>query len=261
MDVSMITPAQARRLIRDEEWTKPTAGMCHGFIQANLVIIPKHMAYDFLLFCQRNPKPCPVIEVTDTGSAVPETVAPEADLRTDLPRYRVYYDGNLHEERLSITSLWKEDFTTFLLGCSFTFEQALLDNGIFIRHIEEKKNVPMYKTNIPCNPAGRFHGPMVVSMRPVKEKDLVRTVQVTSRFPSVHGAPVHIGSPDSIGIHDLNRPDFGDAVTVKEDEVPVFWACGVTPQAIAMQMKPEIMITHAPGHMFITNDKNETYSV
>ncbi|MCI1695016.1 putative hydro-lyase [Aneurinibacillus aneurinilyticus] len=258
---AILTPTEARTLIREGKWNKPTSGMAAGYTQANLAILKKELAFEFLLFCQRNPKPCPVLDVTEAGSPVPQLIAPDADIRTDIPAYRVYKHGELVDEVPDILSYWEDDMVAFLLGCSFTFEQAMLKNNIPVRHIEEDCNVPMYQTNIPCIKAGRFEGPMVVSMRPVPEKDVVRAVQVTSRFPAVHGAPVHVGNPASIGIRDIHRPDFGDSVTIKEGEVPVFWACGVTPQAVAMHMKPEIMITHAPGHMFITDMHEEQYSV
>jgi uncharacterized protein YcsI (UPF0317 family) len=235
--------------------------MAKGYTQANLAILPRSLAFDFLLFCQRNPKPCPFLDVTDPGSPVPSLVAPDASLLTDLPKYRVYRHGELTEEVTSIEHLWREDMVAFLLGCSFTFEKALLENGIPVRHIEQDCNVPMYVTNIECKSAGRFAGPMVVSMRPVPQEQVVRAVQVTSRFPAVHGAPVHIGDPGAIGIQAIDRPDFGDPVPIQGGEVPVFWACGVTPQAVAMQSKPEIMITHAPGHMFITNLRDEQFGV
>ncbi|CEH31403.1 hypothetical protein AM501_16240 [Aneurinibacillus migulanus] len=258
---AILTPTEARALIREGKWNRPTSGMAAGYTQANLAILKKELAFEFLLFCQRNPKPCPVLDVTEAGSPVPKLIAPDADIRTDIPAYRVYRHGELVDEVTDILSYWEDDMVAFLLGCSFTFEQAMLKNDIPVRHIEEDCNVPMYQTNIPCIKAGRFEGPMVVSMRPVPEKDVVRAVQVTSRFPAVHGAPVHVGNPASIGIRDIHQPDFGDRVTVKEGEVPVFWACGVTPQAVAMHMKPEIMITHAPGHMFITDMHEEQYSV
>lgn len=250
-----------RLKIRLGEWTQPTAGLAPGYTQANLVILPKDLAYDFLLFCHRNPKPCPLLEVTDAGSPVPVLTAPEADLRTDVPKYRIYEHGNMVEEATDITYLWKDDFVSFLVGCSFTFEHALMQNDIPVRHIDEGRNVPMYKTNIPSQPAGVFHGDLVVSMRPFSPQDVIRAVQVTSRFPSVHGAPVHVGDPKQIGISDLNLVDFGESVTIKEGEIPVFWACGVTPQAVAMASKPRFMITHSPGHMFITDQKDETYSI
>ncbi len=261
MDITTMNPAEVRAAFRRNEWVRPTAGLAKGFVQANLVVLKKEMAFDFLLFCVRNPKPSPFLDVTEPGSPVPRLVAPEADLRTDLPRYRIYRHGELVEEVTDIQSYWEEDLVAFLLGCSFTFEQALLGNGSPVRHIEEKRNVPMYRTNIPCVPAGRFKGPMVVSMRPIPERDVVRAVQVTSRFPAVHGAPVQIGNPEAIGIRDLSRPDFGDPVTIRKGEVPVFWACGVTPQAVAMEVKPDFMITHAPGHMFITDLRDEQFGV
>jgi uncharacterized protein YcsI (UPF0317 family) len=261
IDVANMTPAAIRLMIRNNELVKPTAGMAKGFAQANLAIMKKELAFDFLLFCQRNPKPCPLLDVTEVGSPVPRLVAPDADIRTDIPKYRVYRHGELTDEVTDIVKYWEDDMVAFVIGCSFTFEYPLMNNGIPVRHIEEKCNVAMYKTNIPCVPAGRFAGPVVVSMRPMPEKDVIRAVQVTSRFPAVHGAPLHIGNPASIGIKDINKPDFGDAVTIKPGEVPVFWACGVTPQAVAMQVKPDIIITHAPGHMFITDKRDEEYGV
>ena len=256
-----MTPTEIRRVIRENKFTSPTAGLAKGFTQANLVILKKELAFDFLLFCQRNPKPCPVLDVTEPGIPIPTIVAKDADLRTDIPKYRIYKNGEIVDEVTDISKYWEDDMVCFLLGCSFTFEYPLIKNEIPVRHIEENCNVPMYKTNIPCVKAGNFQGPTVVSMRPIPEKDIVRAVQITSRFPSVHGAPIHIGNPESIGIKDINKPDFGDMVTIKEGEVPVFWACGVTPQAVAMEVKPEIMITHSPGHMFITNVKEEQFSV
>ncbi|HMM19779.1 MAG TPA: putative hydro-lyase [Selenomonadales bacterium] len=250
-NLAQASPGEIRRLIRQEKITGPTAGMAAGFVQANLAVVPKTLAYDFLLFAQRNPKPCPVLDVTDAGSAEPRQVAPGADLRYDIPKFRIYKAGELVDEVLNLERYWREDMVAFLLGCSFTFETALISAGIPVRHIEENRNVPMYITDIPCVPAGVFHGNMVVSMRPVPQEKVVRSVQATSRFPAVHGAPVHIGDPAAIGIRSVEQPDFGEAVTIRPGEVPVFWACGVTPQAVAMTAKPEIMITHAPGHMFI----------
>lgn len=261
MTISELTPAQAREMIRKGEWTKPTSGMANGYIQTNLAVLPKELAFEFLLFCQRNPKACPIIDVVEEGSAIAALAAPDSNVKTDIPKYRIYRDGKFTEERNEVTDIWTDDMVGFLIGCSFTFEEALLKNGIPIRHIEEGCNVPMYKTSIACTKAGRFEGPTVVSMRPMTEQQAIRAVQVTSRFPSVHGAPVHIGDPSKIGIHDLSQPDFGDAVTVKDGEVPVFWACGVTPQAVAMQVKPSLMITHAPGHMLITDMKNDEFSI
>lgn len=261
IDFAHRKPSDIREMIRRNELIQPTSGMANGYAQANLAILKKEHAFDFLLFCQRNPKPCPILDVTEPGSVIPQLVAPDADIRTDFPKYRIYRHGEFVEEVTDIIKYWEDDMVAFLIGCSFSFEHALLNNGIPVRHIEENCNVAMYKTNIPCVKAGKFEGPMVVSMRPIPEKDIVRAVQVTSRFPSVHGAPVHIGNPESIGIKDIHNPDFGDRVTIKQGEVPVFWACGVTPQAVAMQVKPELMITHAPGHMFITDIRDEKFGV
>jgi uncharacterized protein YcsI (UPF0317 family) len=255
------TPQQVRSMIRQGRWRKPTAGLAPGYVQANLVVLPRELAYDFLLFAQRNPKPCPVIEVTDTGSPEPRLTAPGADLRTDIPRYRIYRDGKLAEEVTDLKAVWTGELVAFLLGCSFSFETALLRAGVPVRHIEEGKNVPMFITSVPCVPAGAFAGPLVVSMRPIPAPLLPRAVQVSGRFPAVHGAPVHVGDPAAIGIRDLGKPDFGDAVSVRPGEVPVFWACGVTPQAVAIQAKPPLMITHAPGHMFVTDLSDEALAV
>jgi len=253
----MAEPCEVRQQIREGKWRQPTAGLAPGFVQANLVILPRDLAFDFLLFAQRNPKPCPVIEVTDVGSSEPKLSAPGADLRTDVPRYCVYRDGALASQVTDLRSVWRDDFVSFLLGCSFTFESALLQAGVPVRHIEEGRNVPMFITSIPCAPAGVFRGPLVVTMRPIPAPLVARAVQISGRYPGVHGAPVHLGDPATIGIRDLQAPDFGDAVTIRPGEVPVFWACGVTPQAVAMQAKPPLMLTHAPGHMFITDLRNE----
>ena len=255
------SPRRLREAFRRGELDRPTSGLAMGQTQANLVVLPRDLAFDFLLFCQRNPKPCPVIEVVEAGSAEPRLTAPGADLRTDLPRYRVFRDGQLTAEVGDITSPWRDDFVSFLLGCSFTFEAALLQAGIELRHIREGKNVAMYKTNVPCTPAGVFHGPLVVSMRPIPAGQVAQAVQVSSAYPAVHGAPVHVGEPSALGIHDLSRPDYGDSVEIAPGELPVFWACGVTPQAVALASRPSIMITHAPGYMFITDQRDEAYRV
>lgn len=248
---------EARQKIREGMWTKPTPGLAYGYTQANLVVLPYKYALDFFIFCQRNTKPCPILDVCEPGKYTPIVTAPTGDIRSDIPKYRIYKNGNLVEEVTDIKKYWSEDLVSFLLGCSFTFEKALEDANIPIRHIEENKNVPMYITNIECKPAGMFNGPMVVSMRPMP-KDLVqKAIDVTSRFPQVHGAPIHYGDPKKIGIEDINKPDFGDSVTIKEGEVPVFWACGVTPQAAIMRVKPDFVITHSPGHMFITDIKED----
>ncbi len=260
-ELASLTPQQIRHRIREGVWRRPTAGLAPGYTQANLAIVPRPLAYDFLLFCQRNPKPCPLLEVLDSGDPEPRDIAPGADLRTDLPRYRVYRKGELVDEVDDIQAYWRDDLVSFLLGCSFTFEHPLLEAGIAMRHIEMDVNVPMFITNRPCQAAGVFQGPMVVSMRPIPYAQVVRAVQITSRFPAVHGAPVHIGDPAVLGIRDVNRPDFGDPVPVAAGEVPVFWACGVTPQAVVMQVKPELVITHAPGHMFISDRRDSDLAV
>lgn len=251
-----MSPQKARELVRGGRITGPTSGMCAGYAQANLVILPRELAYDFLLFTQRNPKSCPVLEVSDTGSRQLRYLAQDADIATDFPRYRIYKKGELAGEFTDVKKFWRDDFVSFLIGCSFSFESALLDAGLPVRNIEENCNVPMYKTNIACTPAGIFCGSMVVSMRPLPREQVAEAVLVTGQMPRVHGAPIHIGDPEAIGITDITRPDFGDSVTVREGEVPVFWPCGVTPQNVVMNVKPEIVITHSPGHMFITDVKN-----
>jgi len=260
-NVRQLTPKELRDLIRKGKWDKTTAGLAMGYAQANLVILPEKYAFDFLLFCQRNPKPCPLLEVLEPGEFMTRFLSLDADIRTDIPRYHIYQKGELQKTVKEIKSLWKPDFVSFLLGCSFSFEEAMLRANIPVRHIEENKNVPMYITSIPCKSAGVFHGPMVVTMRPLPSDKLTRAVQITSRYASVHGAPIHIGDPSTIGIKDLRKPDFGDPVTIKRREVPAFWACGVTPQAVVMKTKPELCITHSPGRMFISDLLNEELAV
>ena len=263
MQVSTLpaTPSDVRQLIRANELVQPTAGMAPGHIQANLAILPRDAAFDFLLFCQRNPRPCPLLEVIEAGDTEPRVFAPGADIRTDIAKYRVYEHGEMTAEVSNITDFWRDDLVSFLLGCSFSFESALITAGIEMRHIERCVNVSMFITNIPTTSAGAFSGPTVVSMRPIPREQIVRAVQVTSRFPAVHGAPVHIGDPAAIGISDVSQPDLGDPAEFKEGEVPVFWACGVTPQAVAMNSKPPLMITHSPGYMFITDKQDEDMAV
>ncbi|WP_075035101.1 putative hydro-lyase [Halobacillus dabanensis] len=251
-------PSDIRMSFRTEENTGTTSGMCEKYTQANLVTLPKAYAFDFLLFCMRNPKPCPLVEVMEAGQTVPKVA--EADIRTDLPRYRIYRDGKFTEEVLNISDVWQEDFVTFLIGCSFTFEQALLDEGIPLFHQVQKKVVPMFDTTIPLETAGIFKGNMVVSMRAVPNELVQRALSISDRFEQSHGSPVHIGDPEEIGITDLQKPDYGEAVDFDPAKVtPVFWACGVTPQNAALQAKPTIMITHAPGHMLITDQMDANY--
>ena len=243
-------------MIREGKIEGPTSGMCAGYAQANLVILPKELAYDFLLFTQRNPKSCPILEVSDVGSRKLHYIADDADIATDIPKYRIYRQGELEGEYGNVEDFWQDDFVSFLIGCRFTFESALLDAGLPVRHIEEHCNVPMYKTNIPCTPAGVFEGNMVVSMRPLPYDQVAEAVMVTGEMPRVHGAPIHIGDPEVIGIIDIDQPDFGDRVTIRDGEVPVFWPCGVTPQNVIMNVRPDLVITHSPGHMLITDVKN-----
>ena len=252
----ILVPTEVRKLIREEKITGPTSGMCPGYAQANLVVLPKEYAYDFLLFTPRNPKSCPILEVSQAGDRLLRKIAPGADIATEIPRYRIYENGVMTGEYTNVESFWREDLVSFLIGCSFSFESELLEAGIEVRHISMGCNVPMYITNIECEPAGIFSGKMVVSMRPIPYGQLVKAVTVTEQMPKVHGTPIHIGDPSVIGIRDVNRPDFGDAVPIKPGEVPVFWCCGVTPQSVVMNVKPSFCITHAPGHMLITDVKN-----
>lgn len=261
LDMRGMDAREVRARIRAGEYAGPTAGLASGFAQANLVVLPGEYAFDFLKFCVRNPKPCPVLEVTEAGSPEPVVTAPGADLRTDVPRYRVYEHGELVEEPLDIRHLWRDDLVAFLTGCSFTFEAALLAAGLRIAHVEQGRNVPMYVTSRECVPSGPFAGPVVVSMRPYRPDELPLVVGASGRYPAMHGAPVHVGDPEALGIKDLAEPEFGDSVEIEEGQLPVFWACGVTPQAVAMQAKPPMVITHSPGHMFVTDRRHSEYEV
>ena len=256
MNYSNALPSEVRKLIRNGEITGQTSGMCNGYAQANLCILPKEQAYDFLLFCMRNPKPCPILEVGDCGSPLIKSMASGANVCIDFPKYRIWKNGVLEKEVCDISDYWQDDFVYFLIGCSFSFEAELLEAGIPVRHIEEGKNVPMFNTSIKLESAGAFSGNMVVSMRPIPNDLVVKAVNVTAAMPRVHGAPIQIGCPEQIGIKNINLPDYGDSVTINSNEVPVFWPCGVTPQNAVMNSKPPIAITHAPGHMFITDVKN-----
>jgi uncharacterized protein YcsI (UPF0317 family) len=256
-DTAQLSPANAREAFRSGTVT-PTAAWAYGYAQANLVTVPVDWAYDVLLFAQRNRHACPVLDVTDPGS--PRTsLAAGADLRTDIPRYRVWRDGVLVDEPSDVTTVWRDDLVSFLLGCSFTFDNALREAGVPLRHVEGGTNVPMYRTNRSCRSAGRLRGPLVVSMRPVRADLIPTAVQVTAQMPDMHGAPVHVGDPTGLGIADLNVPDYGGPVEIRDGEIPVFWACGVTPQAALEMSAPPFAITHAPGHMFITDMPDTTY--
>lgn len=254
-DYRNMRPEEAWKKIRSGEIDYPTAGMCGGYAQANLVILPREYAEDFKEFTEKNPKPCPVLEILD-GSPLVHDMGEGANIATDIPRYFIYRNGVKTDEVTDISAYWQEDFVGFLIGCSFSFEEALLEAGIDVRHISMGCNVPMYKTNMECEKAGVFEGPLVCSMRPMTPENAKKAAEITGRYPNVHGAPVHMGDPAQIGISDIDSPDYGDSVEIRDGEIPVFWACGVTPQAAVERAKPPIVITHAPGHMFITNVKN-----
>jgi len=255
-----LLPHELRTLIRNGRWRTPTTGLAPGYVQGNLVMLPKSQAFSFLLFCMRNPKPCPVLDVLEAGEWEPK-IAPGADLRTDIPRYRIYRKGEFKEEALEVTNVVHNDLVSFLFGCSFSFESALQSAGVPVRNLEEECNVSMYITNRPCIPAGPFTSPLVVSMRPMKREQAIRAIQVTTRFHLTHGAPVHMGSPEEIGIADLHKPDFGDPVTILPDEIPVFWACGVTTTLAAISADLPLVITHSPGHMFVSDLRDETLTL
>ncbi|MFW2450861.1 putative hydro-lyase [Staphylococcus cohnii] len=246
-------PSILRKMISKGERTGHTSGMAKGYVQANVVILPSAYAYDFLKFCFRNPKTCPLLDVSEIGSTSFPTYGKDANITNEVAQYKVYRYGELVESPTDIAHLFNDDMVSFLIGCSFTFEHALLDAGLPIRHIEEEHNVPMYITNIPAASSGHFSGNITVSMRPMTMQQAIKATEITTHFKNVHGTPIHIGNPSEIGIENITNPDFGEPVTIKENEVPVFWGCGVTPQSVALDAKPELMITHAPGHMFITD--------
>ena len=255
------TGLEARLAIRSGEWTGPTSGLAPGYVQGNLAILPSALASDFLRFCQLNPKPCPVLAVGSPGDPHLPSLAEDLDIRTDLCRYKVFRNGELVDEPTDLKKHWRDDLVIFALGCSFSFEDALIQDGIELRHITCGSTVPMYRTSIPTTAAGPFHGPLVVSMRPLKPADAIRAVQITTRFPAVHGAPVHLGMPEQIGIKDIMKPDWGDPPEMKSGEMPVFWACGVTPQSVVATVKPEFCITHYPGTMLVTDRKNSEFAI
>jgi uncharacterized protein YcsI (UPF0317 family) len=251
------TTQSVRRRIRAREHTDHTAGLADGFVQSNICILPKAWADEFMLYCQRNPKPCPLLTVSDVGDPMLPELGEDVDIRTDVPAYCVFRDGELVEQVNDISHLWRDDLVTFALGCSFSFEAALLEAGIRLKHIARGESVSMYVTNIDTARAGRFHGKLIVSMRPMTPSNAIRAVQVTSRFPRVHGAPVHLGAPSLIGIEDLAKPYLGIGTTeVAPDELPVFWACGVTPHSAIQSARPPFSITHKPGHMLVTDLRN-----
>jgi uncharacterized protein YcsI (UPF0317 family) len=246
----------ARLAIRGGDHAGPTSGLAPGYVQGNLAILPDALARDFLRFCQLNPKPCPLLASSSPGDWRLPALGDDLDIRTDLPRYRVWRDGRIVDEPTDIMDWWRDDLVSFVIGCSFSFEEPLVEAGIELRHITRNCAVSMYRTSIETKPAGPFHGPMVVSMRPMKPADAIRAIQITTRFPSVHGAPVHIGKPELIGIRDLAKPDYGDPLPINDDEIPVFWACGVTPQSVIATVKPDFCITHYPAAMLVTDRRN-----
>ena len=244
---------EVRRFIRSGQYTGQTAGLSPGYLQGNLAVLPSACALDFLRFCQRNPKPCPLVGVSDTGNPAIPALGHDLDIRTDLPGYNIYHDGKLRDQRRDITELWNEDLVAFVLGCSFSFEEALMAEGIPVRHIDHGRTVSMYRTSVQTIPAGPFSGEMIVSMRPMLPADAIRACVITSRFPHAHGAPIHVGDPAAIGVKDINSPDWGDRTVFKDQEIPVFWACGVTTQIAIQSAKIPVCITHTPGHMLVTD--------
>ncbi len=249
-------PRAARRAIRGGAHTSHTAGIAPGYVQGNLCILSREYAQDFQTFCERNPKPCPLLAVSAPGDPRLPALAEDLDIRTDVPSYRVFRDGEPVGDVPDIRHLWRDDLVAFVLGCSFSFEEALIEAGVPVRHVAQGKNVPMYLTSIDTVPAGPFRGKLVVSMRAFTPANAIRAIEITSRYPRVHGAPVHIGKPELIGIQDLDRPWVGDATEVHDDELPVFWACGVTPQSVVRNARPPLCITHTPGHMVVTDLTN-----
>ena len=254
-------PAELRAAIRAGKFRTHTSGQCPGYAQANLAVLPQAFAAEFLRFCQMNPKPCPLLGVSDPGDGRIPALGENLDVRTDIGGYFVFRDGEMVEEVADLKAVWREDMVAFAIGCSFSFEEALVEGGISLRHFEQGCNVAMYRTNVQTTPAGRFGGPTVVSMRPMKPAAAIRAIQITSRFPNVHGAPIHFGDPAAIGIRDIAKPDFGDAVEIRADEVPVFWACGVTPQSAIRAARPPLSFTHKPGCMLATDLRNSQLAV
>ena len=249
-------PTEARKIIRENKYTEQTAGTAYKYVQGNLCILPSKYASDFESFCKKNPKPCPLIGIGIKGDPSLKDLG-DIDIRTDVPQYRIWKKGELIDEPLDIKKYWNEDLVTFILGCSMSFELPLIEAGLKMQHIENNTIVPMYQTSIECETAGQFSGKMVVSMRPLNAKDAIKSIEISSKFPAVHGAPIHLGNPDEIGIKDIMEPEFGDPPrTLKKEEMPVFWACGVTPQSILEKSKPDFCITHSPGKMLITDKLN-----
>jgi uncharacterized protein YcsI (UPF0317 family) len=252
----MRRPAEIRRAIRAGQYRKHTSGLAPGYVQGNVCILPAEYAGDFREFCERNPKPCPVLAVSEPGDPRLPALGKDLDIRTDVPRYRVFRNGTAVEDVPDVRDLWRDDLVAFVLGCSFSFEEALTEAGLPLRYVEQGRNVPMYRTSVDTVPAGRFRGKLVVSMRPFRPADAIRAIEITSRYPRVHGSPVHVGLPEMIGIENLAQPWAGDPTEVRADELPVFWACGITPQSVVLEARPSLCITHSPGHMLVTDLTN-----
>ena len=252
----MNDPRAVRRAIRAGRHSRHTAGLARGHVQGNVCILPREYAADFLAFCRANPKPCPVLAVSEPGDPRLPALGEDLDIRTDVPAYRIFRNGKQEEDVSNLMELWRGDLVTFVLGCSFSFEEALMAAGLPLRYVEQGRNVPMYRTSVDTVPAGRFRGKLVVSMRPFKPADAIRAIEITSRYPRVHGAPIHMGFPEMIGIKNLAQPWAGDPTEVREDELPLFWACGITPQSVVLDARPSLCITHCPGHMLVTDLKN-----
>jgi len=250
-------PREVRRAIRERRHTGHTAGLAPGYVQGNVCILPREYAEDFRVFCERNPKPCPLLAQSEPGNPRLSALGEDLDIRTDVPAYRVFRHGKHEKDVSHLRDLWRDDLVTFILGCSFSFEEALMAAGLGLRYVEQGRNVPMYRTSVDTEPSGRFRGKLVVSMRPFRPADAIRAIEITSRYPRVHGAPVHIGFPEKIGIDDLKKPWAGDPTEVRADELPLFWACGITPQSVVLDAKPSLCITHSPGHMLVTDLQNK----
>ena len=257
----MDDPREVRRAIREGRHRSHTAGLARGYVQGNVCILPREYAGDFRAFCERNPKPCPLLAASAPGDPRLPTLGEGIDIRSDVPRYRIFRNGVYEGELTDLRGLWRDDLVTFILGCSFSFEEALMKAGLTLRYVEQGRNVPMYRTSVDTVPAGPFRGKLVVSMRPFRPAEAIRAIEITSRYPRVHGSPVHIGRPDLIGIDDLGRPWAGDPTEMREDELPLFWACGITPQSVVLEAKPELCITHSPGHMLVTDFENASLAL
>jgi uncharacterized protein YcsI (UPF0317 family) len=256
----MDNPRDIRRAIRARRHTGHTAGVARGYVQGNVCILPQEYADDFRAFCERNPKPCPLLAVSEPGDPRLPALGEDLDIRTDVPAYRIFRNGKQEEDVADLLALWRSDLVTFVLGCSFSFEEALMEAGLPLRYVEQGRNVPMYRTSIDTVPAGRFRGKLVVSMRPFKPAHAIRAIEITSRYPRVHGSPIHLGFPEKIGIENLARPWAGDPTEVRDDELPLFWACGITPQSVVLDARPSLCITHSPGHMLVTDLKNASFA-